>query len=306
MKFKKLLFLLPVFSVIITSCSSDDPSPEPVVEPPVVVAPVPQKLVSYEYPYHENMGLFRDKETYEYDNANRITKVSFGGAAFGITYVSADLIEVNQLEDALTGYKVNAKTSIYLKEGNVQLIVTKEITVYETKEEIFSTSTDSTVFTYNNKFISKSETYQKNNFFPVFRIIRQADFVEQNGNITKTTAKILYPETTYNIDYTYDTDAYVTGSDYTFETPMLYSYIFMYSILHDKMGKKSANNIVKIDHSYPEIRPSSRSFKTMTLKRNLDTEKRLKEIVISGTVFDGVTGDKTLEYKDAKGIFTFK
>jgi hypothetical protein len=306
MKIKKLLFFLPVLSLVITSCSSDEPTPEPVVEPPVVVAPVPQKLVSYDYPYHENIGIRRDKETYEYDSENRIAKVSFGGAAFGITYVSSDLIEVNQLEDNLTGYKVNSKSSIHLKEGSVELIVKREIIVSETKEEVFSVSTDSTVFTYKNKYLSKTQTYQKNNYFPVYRVINQADFEEQNGNITKATVKLLYPETTYIIDYTYDTEAYVNGSDYTYETPLIYSYNLWHFILHDKMGKKSTNNIIKMDHSYPETKPGIRSFKTMTLRRKLDTEKRLQEIVISGTVFDGATGDKTLEYKDAKGTFTYK
>lgn len=272
----------------------------------MVVAPVPQKLVSYDYPYHENIGIRRDKETYEYDSNNKIVKVTEGGYAYGITYVSADLIEINQLEDNLTGYKVNSKRLVHLKDGYVESIVNTEIIVSETKDEVFSASSDSTVFTYKNKYISKSETYRKNKYYPVYQITQQADFEEQNGNITKATIKTLYPETTYSINYTYDTEPYVNGSDYTYETPMLYSYYTLYSILHDKMGKKTTNNIVKLDHVYTDFKPYSMSFKTMTLKRNLDTEKRLKEIVISGTVFDGVTGDKTLEYKDAKGTFTFK
>ncbi|WP_409416965.1 hypothetical protein [Flavobacterium sp. PS2] len=305
MKFPKLLFFLPLMSVVITSCSSDDSKSDPVVAPPVIDL-ANQKLISFSYPYDPYIGIRRDDESYEYDNTNKIVKVKEGGYVYGITYVSPDLIEVNQLEDNLTGFKIISKRSIHLKAGSVESIINNEIFVSETNSEISSVSSDSTVFTYKNQYISKVESYRKSKYYPTYRLGQQVDFEEQNGNITKAVIKSVLAGTSYTINYTYDSDAYVKGSDYTYETPLLYSYYTLFSVLHNKFGKKSTNNIVKIDHEYTDSKPSPRSFKTMTLRRILDSEKRLKEIVVSGTTFDDLKNYVGLDFKDAKGTFTYK
>ena len=306
MKFPKLLFFLPLLSLVITSCSSDDSNSDPVVVEPPVIDLSNQKLVSFSYPYDKYIGIRRDDESYEYDNANKIVKVKEGGYVYGITYVNPDLIEVNQLEDNVTGLKINAKTSIHLKAGSVESIVKNEIIVYDDKDEIFSATSDSTVYMYKNEYLSNVKSYNKNKYYPSYRLVNQVDFEEHNGNITKAVTKSFLSEISYAINYTYDADAYVKGSDYTYETPLFYSYYTLYSILHDKFGKKSSNNIIKIDHEYTNLAPYPRSFKTMTLKRTLDTEKRLKEIIVSGTTFDDLKNYVGLDFKDAKATFTYK
>jgi hypothetical protein len=305
MKFPKLLFFLPLLSLVITSCSSDDSNSDLVViKPPVDLAN--QKLVSFSYAYDPYIGTSRPDEFYEYDNTNKIVKVKEGGDVYGVTYVNPDLIEVNQLEDLYTGLKVNSKRSIHLKAGSVESIVHDEILVYDNKDEIFSVNSDSTVYMYKNEYLSNVKSYSKNNYYPSYRLVKQVDFEEHNGNITKAVIKSVLAETSYTINYTYDSDAYVKGSDYTYETPLFYSYYTLYSILQDKFGKKSTNNIIKIDHQYTNSAPSARSFKTMSLKRTLDTEKRLKEIIISGTTFDDIKNYVGLDFKDAKATFTYK
>jgi hypothetical protein len=305
MKFPKLLFFLPLMSVVITSCSSDDPISDPVVAPPVIDL-ANQKLISFSYPGDLYIGIRRDDESYEYDSTNKIVKVKEGGYVYGITYVSQDLIEVNLLEDNVSDFKVNSKRLIHLKAGSVESIVHNEIFVPETKNGISSFRSDSTVYTYKNQYISKVESYSKSKYYPTYELHQQVDFEEQNGNITKAVIKSVVAGTSYTINYTYDSDTYVKGSDYTYETPLLYSYFTLFSVLHDKFGKKSTNNIVKIDHEYTDSKPYHRSFKTMTLKRTLDSEKRLKEIVVSGTTFDDLNNYVGLNFKEAKGIFTYK
>lgn len=306
MKFPKLLFFLPLLSLIITSCSSDDSNTDPVVIEPPVIDLTNQKLVSFSYPNDPYIGIIRDKESYEYDSTNKIVKVKEGGYVYGVTYVNPDLIEVNQLEDNLTGLKVNAKTSIHLKAGSVESIVHNEIIVYDDKDQIFSAASDSTVYMYKNEYLSNVKSYSKNKYYPSYRLVNQVDFEEHNGNITKAVTKLVLADISYTINYTYDSDAYVKGSDYTYETPLLYSYYTLYSVLHDKFGKKSSNNIIKIDHEYTNSAPYPRSFKTMTLKRTLDTEKRLKEIIVSGTTFDDLKNYVGLDFKDAKATFTYQ
>lgn len=305
MKFPKLLFFLPLLSVAITSCSSDDSNADPVVVEPPVIDLKNQKLVSFSYPSHPYIGIVRDKESYEYDNENKIVKVKEGGFVYGITYVNSDLIEVNQLEDNITGVKINSKRSIHLKAGSVESIVNHQSNVNESNPEVVNTSSDSTLYTYKNQYISKVKIYSKNTFSPSYALVSEVNFEEQNGNITKAEVNLVRAKFSYTINYTYDADAYVKGSDYTYETPLLYSYNTLYSILQDKFGKKSTNNIVKIDHEYTNLAPYPRSFKTMTLKRTLDTEKRLKEIIVSGTTFDDLKNYVGLDFKDAKATFTY-
>lgn len=307
MKIPKLLFILPLISLVLTSCSSDgSTSDSDVVKPGVDINPANQKLVSFSFPYDPYIGIRRDDEFYGYDNTNKIVKVKEGGFVSEVIYKSPDLIEVNQLEDNITGIKINSKIAIHLKSGSIVSIVHNQISVDEIKNDIFSTSSDSSVYAYRNQYISKIKTYRKNDYNPTYRLDEQVDFEEQNGNVTKAVVQSILGGTSYTINYTYDSVAYVNGSDYTYETPLFYCYNTLASILHDKYGKKSVNNIVKMDFEYTNSKPYPRSFKTMSLKRTLDTANRLKEIVVSGTTFDDLNNYVGLNFKDAKATFIYQ
>ncbi|OXA83292.1 hypothetical protein [Flavobacterium hercynium] len=305
MKFKKLLFLLPALSVIITSCSSDDQTPGSVVEPPVVVAPVPQKLFSFTPAYNLNIGISRYIESYEYDDKNRIVKINEGGPVFGVTYISEDLIEINQLSDVATGFKINSKRLIYLKDGRIELMVHNENYLSDITNQTKYVSADSTLFTYKNNYLSKVEMYRKTDYNPTYELSTKVEFEEHNGNIIKAHLVSMFEPMSYTVNYTYDTEPYVNGIDHIYQTPLQFSYYMLRGVLYDKIGKKSTNNIVKIDCDY-HFQPVNHgiSLKTMTIKRNLDSEKRLKELLFSGTSFDNE--NNLLEFKDATATFTYK
>jgi hypothetical protein len=149
----KIIKLLPVVFFLITSfsCSSDD---EIAIEEPLVNF----NIKSISYP--QDTGSFMtDKATYEYNDSNKINKISYGGGTvYDVNYINTDLIELNLLEENVSGAEIEVKKNIYLNNNIVQNIVTNTEFIRPNYDEY---SRDSISYTYDNNYPSKVEYFVK-------------------------------------------------------------------------------------------------------------------------------------------------
>lgn len=309
MRFSKLPFILfSSICITITSCSSDEDSASDTLPvQPEVVNPANEKLVSVVYPFSNNIPYMMDKQTFEYDNLNRISKIKFTGFVYGVTYVNPDLIEINLLEDPIEGRKMVSKKTISLKDGNVTLIVDKKFDLIEATNESKNAETDSTLFSYSNKYLSKVQFYGKSvNWGNSYSLDKQFDFIEVNGNITQAKETSEYSGIT-EVNYSYDSNPYVNMGDMVYETPLYFGSVEgLHVFFKDKLGKKNVNNIAKVDFSYEKRSNQFLGYRTIFFTRNLDKNGRLSEILLSGTLTKSVDGTPSSSFNNEKMSFIYK
>ncbi|WP_166924527.1 hypothetical protein [Flavobacterium poyangense] len=310
MRFLKLPFIFPFLILsTITSCSSDTDSPstpDPVL--PEVVNPANEKLVSVVYPFSSNIPYMMDKQDFEYDNLKRISKIALGGFVHGITYVNPDLIEINLLDDPIEGIKMQSKKTITLKDGNVVLIVDRKFDVYAAANEVRNSQTDSTLFSYTNKYLSKVQFYRKSvNWGNSYSLNKQVDFQQVNGNITQ--AKITEVKSGIGtvVNYTHDASPYMNMGDMVYETPLYYGSVEgLHIFFKDKLGKNNVNNITKAELSYEKSLPGYFAYKTINFSRNVDKHGRLTEILLSGTTIKDINETPAGNFINEKMSFIYK
>ncbi|TCN59395.1 hypothetical protein D0809_05745 [Flavobacterium circumlabens] len=301
MKFQKLSLLpldLMVFSLY--SCSSDDSSESD--QEVVIVTPAEEKLVSVSNPSGSNMAYMQDKQEFKYDDQKRVNLV---GYYFSISYVNDELIETKTLGDDVSNADIETKSSITLKNKNITSIISN--TVYKrTTGETYSIERDSTVYSYENEYISKIVHYQKRSITGdgKYRLERKMDFQVTNGNITQVKTNDPYNGIVVT-NYTYDNTPNILMGDFAYETPL--SLVRGYNILmHDKLGKRSANNIVTMENVFTET-PFQICYEKISYKRVLDKSGRIKEILLSGNSITSNAAYYPLgNFKDEKVIFEYK
>lgn len=310
MKFKKLL--LPFLAFIffsIASCSSDSENLQKIITDPAT-----ENLSSIEYPYAGANVLSNSFHTkkYEYDNMKRINKFNIGGDIYDVTYVSSDMIEINLIDDLMTGVKAYSKRRLKLKNGNVTNIVDKRFFIRESTSEVFGSQIDSTAFTYSDSYLSKIDNYLSDDNGKTFKLQDKFDFQVTGGNITQVKKTDSFTKNVFIWNYKYDTNSHINFGDMMLETPFFLAERGRIGIfLNDMLGKKSTNNITSIEYDYSGVLSYYNDYsyyKNITLKRNLDKFGRLNEILMSGSVFmnlkDGTTITKT--FSDAKLKLTYK
>lgn len=302
MKFQKLSLLsLALIMLSLSSCSSDDSSKSDEKTDPVVVAPVEEKLVSITYPRSEKMAYSVDDEQFKYDDQKR---VNFIGYYLSVSYVNDELIETKTTGDDITNADLEEKTSIKLKNKNITSIIANR-TYKKLTGETSSVYRDSSVFSYENEYLSKIVTYAKLsvNGDGIYRLKRQLDFKVTAGNITQV--KTTDTDKVVITNYTYDNTPNVLMGDFAYDTPV--SLVRGYYILtHDKLGKRNANNIIAMENVYTEA-PLQISYEKLTYKRVLDKSGRISEIWLSG---NSITSNQAYypltNFTDQKVVFQYK
>lgn len=285
----------------LSSCSSDDSSKSDEKTDPVVVAPVEEKLVSITYPRSEKMAYSVDNEQFKYDDQKR---VNFIGYYLSVSYVNDELIEMKTTGDDITNADLEEKTSIKLKNKNITSIIANRA-YKKLTGETSSVYRDSSVFSYENEYLSKIVTYAKRSVDGdgIYRLKRQLDFKVTAGNITQV--KTTDTDKVVITNYTYDNTPNVLMGDFAYDTPV--SLVRGYYILtHDKLGKRSANNIIAMENVYTEA-PLQISYEKLTYKRVLDKSGRISEIWLSG---NSITSNQAYypltNFTDQKVIFQYK
>jgi len=294
-KFTVLSFVLMVFSI--TSCSSED---SPAQEQEQEINPANQKLTSITFPSSFNLAYMMDKQELKYDDLKRL---SLNGVV-EIKYVNDELIETNLLEENISNIDLEAKTYIKLKDKNIVSVISNRI-FKKLTGEVYSIERDSTAFTYENEYLSKVVTYFKQSGDygeGKYRLEKQLDFQVTNGNITQI--KTSQYGDSYITNYTYDSSPNIPMNDFGYETP-LHKIGIDRVLVHDKIGKKNANNIVSIENVFNEV-PFQRSYKTINFKRNLDKFGRITEILLSGTCVTSNPNSVASNFTDEKLIFEYK
>lgn len=298
---KKLLFLIPFIFLTISSCSSDDSSPNP---EPEVVNPANQKLVSISYPSSMLLAYMRDGEQYGYDDSKRINKIISSSFSNGVIYVNDNLIEVDLLTENISNVDMAQKTSMYLKNNSIELSISNTISKRIDTGVIYRIDRDSTVYTYENEYISKVMLYHKTLIQGdgKYRLEKQIESKVTNGNITQL-KRTAFGEVIIT-NYTYDTNPNISMGEFAYETPF-----FLIGgsnvIWKDKLGKKNTNNIIAIENEYTEI-PFQKSYKKINLKRNLDKYGRLSEILMSGSSITSNPNNTSTDFTDEKVIFKYE
>ncbi len=295
----KIIKLLPIVFFLITSfsCSSDD---EIVIEEPLINL----NIKSISYP--QDTGSFMtDKTTYEYDESNKINKISFGGGGtvYEVNYINTNLIELNLLEENISGAEIEVKKSIYLNNNIVQNIVTNTEFITPNSNEY---SRDSISYTYDNNYPSKIEYYVKvSNTNPItnnYQLIKKTQFTVNNGNIIKaiTTENQVVKESIY----TYDNQPHLEFGEFTYEMPLNSS--FEYILIHDKLNLRNSNNIIALANSFETPFEFTPEYETINYTRILDSDNRLSEIVISGSTIATHPGwPSSSTFSNKKGTFTY-
>jgi hypothetical protein len=305
---KLLPFLLLFIFFTITSCSSDDnvSSTKPNPVQPEVINPASQKLISIDYPYSPDIVYSKDDQTYEYDDLKRVNKISYSGWVYGVTYLNENLVEINMLNDPFAGRRENSKQLLHLQNGNITLMVKSSFDVIELTNEVRNSQKDSVVFKYTNNYLSGLEEYQSRNNGKNYSLNRQVDYKIENANIIQM-KETGYSGEVVEVNYTYDNSPYIDMSDMIYETPFFYATKASKSIVtKDRIGKKSANNIIKIDFKYKNYLPHRKAFNSIVLKTNLDKFGRLAEVLMSGTTKTEVNSTNFENFTDVKTSFIYK
>ncbi|MFH6989207.1 hypothetical protein ACHRVW_15815 [Flavobacterium collinsii] len=317
MKFKKLLLLfLPLIFFSIVSCSSDSENPEPTIKDPEVIDPVTKKVSTVKYSYDGGHPLqyILTEVKHEYDNLNRISKISVGGWIYSVTYVSADIIKINLIEDASAGYKEYSEKTVKLKNGDVTTIIERSSYVNESTNEASGLKIDSTNYAYSDRYLSKIQYYSSKDNGKSYSLGGQIDFQVTDGNITQVKRTNISIGNVCITKYKYDNSAYVNFGDINFETPIFCASGVFATFFYDKLGKKSKNNIVDIEFDNNEdivYMFGYTYFKNISIKRNLDKSGELNEILMSGTTYryskNGPTiTTSTKTFSDAKVNLIYK
>lgn len=318
MKFKKLLLpFLPLIFFSIVSCSSDSEDPQPISKDPEVIAPITEKISSIKYSYNEVQVLPYNfnEEKYEYDNLKRINKINVEGWIYNVTYVSSDIIKISLIEDSVIGYKDYSEKTLKLKNGDVTTIVDRRYFRDESTNELSDLKIDSTTFTYSDRYLSKIQNYLSKNHGKSYTLENQLDFQVTDGNITEVKRVNTSIGNISVAKYKYDTNAYINLGDINYETPFFFAKSAGVGIfLHDKLGKKSKNNIVEIEFDHHEDLVyfiGYTYFKNISIKRNFDKLGALSEILMSGTTYmhskkGATTTTTTKTFSDAKMSLIYK
>lgn len=298
MKFQKItIFPFALIILLATACSSED---SPKDEQEQEINPANQKLVSITYPTSSNLAYMNDKQEYQYDDLSRIKL----NGAVEIKYVSDDLIETNLLEDNMSNVDLEAKTFIKLKEKNIVSFIGNRV-FKKLTGEVTSIDRDSTVISYENGYLFKLVTYFKSittGSTGKYYLQKQIDFTITNGNITQTKTTEYGDVVVTN--YTYDSSPYIPMGDFGYETP-LHKVGLIKPLFYNKLGKSSANNIIKIENVFTKT-PFQKSYKTISFKRNFDKYGRISEILLSGSCVTSNPDNVATDFTDEKVLFEYK
>jgi len=307
MKFLKLTSLL-AFLLLFFSCSSDDTGNGPAIEV------LNSRIASIDFPEDQSLLNVYSDVAFEYDDQNRITKITpiVPGPIYGISYPSADIIELEVLEGFLTNANVTSKSIVKLQNDKVQHIVT-DVFFESVDGAIERVSKDSTVFSYQNNYISSMKSYRKiatNMPLPeTYSLVSDIEYLVENGNIVETISNIsmmnldgeIYEEFVKTSTYTYDNTAQIPFGNVIYEGIVYLGYGFDF-ILKDKMGQQNTNNIMSVASSYATDFDYD-AYETINFERTIDeTTGNLQEIVMSGTITPGTI----LSHPDFVPTFTNK
>lgn len=298
MKFKIFSLLsLTIVLLSLSACSSED-SPES--NEPETIDPAAQNLVSITFPTSANMAYMSDKQEFKYDDKKRINLI---GSYYSITYVNDDLIETKNLGDDISNADLENKTSITLKNKNISLVISNTV-FRRTTGEVYSIERDSTVYSYDNEYISKIVRYHKMSIDGdgKYYLDKQIDFTVTDGNITQV--KTLEYGDVVVSNYIYDSEPNIFLGDMAYETPVFK--VDGYQIItQDKLGKRNKNNVISMENVFPET-PFQKSYKTVNFKRNLDKFGRISEIIISGSCVTSNPLNFATDFTNEKIIFEYK
>lgn len=298
MKFKIFSLLsLTIVLLSLSACSSED-SPES--NEPETIDPATQNLVSITFPTSANMAYMSDKQEFKYDDKKRINLI---GSYYSITYVNDDLIETKNLGDDISNADLENKTSITLKNKNISLVISNTV-FRRTTGEVYSIERDSTVYSYDNEYISKIVRYHKMSIDGdgKYYLDKQIDFTVTDGNITQV--KTLEYGDVVVSNYIYDSEPNIFLGDMAYETPVFK--VDGYQIItQDKLGKRNKNNVISMENVFPET-PFQKSYKTVNFKRNLDKFGRISEIIISGSCVTSNPLNFATDFTNEKIIFEYK
>ncbi|GIQ60037.1 hypothetical protein Flavo103_31730 [Flavobacterium collinsii] len=317
MKFKKLLLLfLPLIFFSIVSCSSDSENPQPTTKDPEVIDPVTKKISTAKYSYDGGHPLpyILNEVKHEFDNLNRISKISVDGWIYGVTYVSSDIIKINLIEDPVAGYKNYSEKTLKLKNGDVTTIIERSSSLNESTNEAFGAKIDSVTFAYSDRYLSKIQYYSSKDNGKSYTLGGQFDFQVTDGNITQLKRTNISIGNVNIMKYKYDNSTYINFGDINFESPIFCVSGAFATFFHDKLGKKSKNNIVDIEFDNNEdivYMIGYTYFKNISIKRNFDKSGELNEILMSGTTYryskNGPTTTTTTKtFSDAKVNLIYK
>lgn len=294
MKFLKLLLL--AFLFLNYSCSSET---EEEVESPKKIN---NKLVSISYP-KDTGSYMMDRTFYEYNTSGQINKISFYGNSYNVIYVSENLIELNLIKDNILNAEIKETIYINLKNNSVQNSVTH--TVFKALNYT-QYSKDSIAYIYKNDYPYKVNYYtkmgDKNPISNNYELIKSITLTVEDGNITK--AITTEGKTTKVSTYTYDNNSHINLGEFTYEMPL--GLDFKHILIHDKLGKKSTNNIVSVKNTFKTPFELVPEYKTIDYTRVLDSHNRLIEISISGKTISTHSGyPSSVSFTDKSGIFSY-
>jgi len=292
MKLKLLsIYLFSLF--ILTTCTNQSGNVGPAPTPPSIVntgnGPY---LTSVNYPNNPHeIAISKSDPTFEHDNLGKISKI--GGSK--VNYINESLIELDgtgQIGDPI----LESKTWIHIQNSKVSYIVNRTIYTNNTIDR------DSIVFSYENEFISTISTYRdgiNSNGNWQLTLFRKDEYKIENGNITQV-KKIMVSYGGYTVtrNYTYDDSSYMYLGEFAYEMPFG-DYSTIYFLLHDKLGKKSKNNIITIKSVYDKI-PFEVSFENISFTRAKDNQGRLSTIYMTGNLISSnpAATDIKMDFKD--------
>ncbi len=252
-KTMKKLFFTILSTLILTACSdgSDDALTDSETDQEQEEKDL--QLKSVIYPGSSGMAYTKDPITYEYDENNKISRLSFYNTIYGFEYINDNLIKVELIQDNGGNASYTSKKSVNIIDNRITHSITDRSFQYDGSDNI-TYSRDSTVFSYNNGYIQKIVQYLKqDNVTPItkdYEISQSFDYEVTDGNITKVTKTNIFNN---NIDikiseYTYDTNELNHITELVYESPVDFDIDSF--ILKNYIGKKNKNNIKSVKNNF--------------------------------------------------------
>lgn len=264
------------------------------------IIPKVQKLT-----YPQQTGIYRiDPIEFEYDELDRISKITQFGDIYSVEYISDDLIIVDLIQYNFGVGDYDTEIFIHLNNDRVYNIV--ENYHYTSGTEDFAAS-DSAVFSYNeNYFLKNIKHYNKStgSSYEGYFLAGELNYSFNDGNVTqKVRTSSIFTQTT---NYTYDNNPRIPLGDLSYEMPMYNSVIEL--LIYNKLGRKSANNIISMDKIYesPSEYDIGLNFKNINYERVLNSSNRIAEISISGNSIQVTNGVEDISpFTESSGSITY-
>jgi len=291
---KKIIFLIILIATCF-SCGKNDDTEVP-TKPTIQHKLSLSKLEIF---FGTGINEFIDPVSFKVDSLNRISTISYSGIKHTMSYPDSSLIIFRNV-DGTTGDVMDI-SYIHIESNKVKKICKYP---YDKNGKKQTMPDDSILFTYNNN----------NNLIRIdylTRYIRSGnydleesyEYTYENGNITKLNRDEFGTKTILN--YSYDNQTNINNyGEYAPDMPFLFDYYY-YPLIYDKLGKRNANNIVKVTYTYPNAPSDIRNFDYINYERVLDSNGLLSAIKMTGQrALNDLTSSTT--YNDGKISFTYQ